>query len=367
MHVICSRSFLNEAIAIVQKAIATRSPNPILEGILIDVSQNTITLTGYDLETGIEYKLDGEVREEGSVVVQSKMFGDIVRKLPDEVVDISTGSDLSFTIRSGNSTFKIRSLEAGDYPKIPVVEESQKVIVPQSVLRSMIMQTIFASSNDESRPVMNGLNVSTEEKNLEIVAVDGFRLAVRREELENKNESLAFNVPAKAMAEVARIMSDSDAEMAIYPSHNHILFENDRIRLVSRLIQGDFMDYRKLVPPSCRSRILINTKEMLEAIERASLVINVELRRFPVTLSNSSEKEMMITAKTDLGHVEEMIPIELSGDNIDIDFNPKYFLDTLRALDCEKIVLEMSGPSSPCLIKPVEGDSFLYLLLPLRR
>lgn len=366
MHLICSKSLLSEAISTVQKAIATRSTLPILEGVLIN-AEDCLTLTGYDLETGIECKIETEIKEPGSIVVNAKMFGDIVRKLPDDIVVIKSDAEMGFSIKSGKANFKIKGLESVDYPKIPIVEESQKIMIPQGVLKNMITQTIFASSSDESRPVLNGLKVATDQQNIEIVAIDGFRLAVRQESVDSKNESLSFIVPAKAMAEAARIMQDNDEPIAIYPSHNHILFESKSIRLVSRLIQGDFMEYRNIIPPTCKTQIILSAKDMLDAIERASLVINVEQRRFPVTLSNPSQNELMISAKTDLGFVEEVIPIEHSGENVDIDFNPKYFLDALRCLNDEKIRLEFSGGSAPCLIKPLEGESYLYLLLPLRR
>lgn len=366
MHLICSKTRLTDGISMVQKAISTRSTLPILEGIFID-TDTQLTLTGYDLETGIECKIDTEIREKGSIVVNARIFGEIIRKLPEEMVTIKTTDDLSISIKSGKASFQIRGLEAGDYPKIPIVEESQKVSVPQAVLKRMINQTIFATSNDESRPVLNGIKVSTDQQMLELVAIDGFRLAVRKEEIEGKNEAMSFIVPAKAMAEVARILEDSDDPVAIYPSHNHILFETETVRLVSRLIQGDFMEYRNIVPASCKTKVELQSRDMLEAIERASLVINVEQRRFPVTLNNENRNELMISAKTDLGHVEELIPIDLNGDDIDINFNPKYFMDVMKCLEDQKLSLEFSGHSAPCLVKPLEGENFLYLILPLRR
>ena len=366
MHLICSKTRLTDAISMVQKAISTRSTLPILEGILID-AEDELTLTGYDMETGIECKIDTDIREKGSIVVNAKIFGDIIRKLPEELVIIKSSEDLSISILCGKSSFKIRGLEALDYPKIPLVEEAQKVAVPQKTLVSMINQSIFATSTDEARPVLNGLKVSTENDNLEVVAIDGFRLAVRQEEWDGKNAALSFIVPSKAMAEVSRILGDTEDPVAIYPSHNHILFETKNIKLVSRLIQGEFMDYKKIIPPGCKSKITLQSRDMLDAIERASLVINVEQRRFPVTFNNPSQNELMISAKTDLGHVEEIIPIQMEGENIDIDFNPKYFLDVMKCLEDQEIVLEFSGPSAPCLVKPAEGEAFLYLILPLRR
>ncbi len=365
MQVICSRTDLNNAISMVQRAIANRSTMPILEGILFS-AQDNLTLTGYDMETGIEARVPAEIREGGEVVFKSKIFGDIVRKLPEENVFIQIDDKYKATIRSGQANFEIFAQAGDEYPKLPDVEEKQKLNLPQELLKEMIEQTIFATSNDESRPILNGIKVRSEAGKLEMVAIDGFRLAVRSAEIPDNDDILDFIVPSKAMAEVARALEPGE-NIAIFPSHNHILFETDKFRLVSRLIEGDFLDYQRIIPPSCSSQIKVVPQEMLAAIERAALLINVEQRRFPVSLKTLSSKELEISAKTDLGSVEETIEVDLEGDNIDIDFNPKYFLDALSVIEEEKVYLEFSGPSAPCLIKPQEGEGFLYMVLPLRR
>lgn len=365
MQIICSRTDLNNAISMVQRAIASRSTLPILEGILFS-AQDKLTLTGYDMETGIEARLPAEIRQGGEVVFKSKIFGDIVRKLPEENVFIQIDDKYKATIKSGQANFEIFAQPGDEYPKLPEVEEKQKLNLPQELLKEMIGQTLFASSTDESRPILNGLKVHYEQGKLEMVAIDGFRLAVRSSDLDDMDDILDFIVPSKAMAEVARALEAGES-IAIFPSHNHILFETDKFRLVSRLIEGDFLDYKRIIPPSCNSQITVSTQDMLAAIERAALLINVEQRRFPVSLKTLSSHELQISAKTDLGSVEETIAVDLAGDNIDIDFNPKYFLDALGVIDQAKVVLEFSGSSAPCLIKPLEGEDFLYMVLPLRR
>ena len=366
MQLICSRTALVEAISMVQRAIAIRSTNPILEGILLD-AEDRLTLTGYDLETGIEAILNCDVKEKGKVVLRSKMFGDIIRKLPEEDVLIESQSDFKVNITSGNAKFTIHGLDAMDYPEIPIVEESQKVQLKQSILKSMIEQTIFAVSTDESRPLFNGIKVCIRQDKIELVAIDGFRLAVRSEEIESKTDNLDFIVPGRAMGEVARTLSDSEETVALYLSHNHILFETQKVRLVSRLIKGEFMDYERIIPGSFTTQMVVNARQVLNAIERAALVINVEQRRFPVTLETPETQKMKISARTDLGYVEELIDVDMKGESIDIDFNPKYFLDALSKLGDENVRIEFSGANYPCVIRPLEGEKFLYLLLPLRR
>ncbi len=366
MQVICSKTELNNAISMVQRAIASRSTISILEGILFS-ADDTLTLTGYDLETGIEALVHADIREKGSIVIKAKIFGDIVRKLPEENVVIKCDENLKLNIKCGQVDFTINAQAADEYPKIPTVEESQKINLPQGMLKKMIDQSIFAASSDESRPILNGVKVRAENDDIEMIAIDGFRLAVRNEKHDGIGDILDFIIPWKALNEVSRSVLDIEEEVAIFPSHNHILFETEDFRLVSRLLQGDFLDYKRIIPPSCTSRIVISAKEMLAAIERASLLINVEHRRFPVCLKSLSDRELEISAKTDVGTIEEIVPIELNGEMIDIDFNPKYFLDALRVIEDEQVYLEFSGPSAPCLIKPIEGNGFLYMLLPLRR
>lgn len=367
MKLVCSKNLLNDAISMAQKAIATRSTLPILDGLLFEAEKDSLTITGYDLETGIECKVDTDVLREGKVVLNAKMIGDIVRKLPEDLVNIEVEDNFLIKITSGKAKFRIKGMEASDYPKIPIVEEAQQLEVSQKALKDMILQTIFATSTDENRPILNGIKVISEGKRLELVAIDGFRLAIRREDFENELPGMSFIVPAKAMQEVASILDPTDKPVKVYPSHNHILFDTGSVKLVSRLLQGDYMDYHKVVPSEVKSKIVLNAKEMLKAIDRASLVINVDQRRFPFTLKSEDQRTLSISSQTDIGEVHEEISIELSGENVDADYNPKYFIDALRNIPDENIILEFSGTFGPCLIKPSEGENFLYLVLPLRR
>ena len=367
MKLICSKNLLNDAITMAQKAIATRSTLPILDGLLFEAESDELTITGYDLETGIECKIDTDVLRPGKIVVNARMIGDIVRKLPEDLVNIEVEENFVINITSGKAKFKINGIESKDFPKIPIVEEAEQLKVPQRVLKDMISQTIFAASNDENRPILNGIKVIAQGHQLELIAIDGFRLAIRREEFEEELVDLSFIVPAKAMKEVAGILDPTDNPVKIYPSHNHILFDTGSVKLVSRLLQGDYMDYHKVVPNEVMSKILLKTKDMYQAIDRDSLVINVDQRRFPFTLKSENQNTLSISSKTDIGAVHEEIAIELQGENIDADYNPKYFIDVLQNVPIEDISLEFSGTFGPCLIKPLEGNQFLYLVLPLRR
>lgn len=366
MKLICSRDRLMEAISIVQKAVATRSTLPILDGILLEAG-NGVKLTGYDLETGIECHIEADVPEAGSIVVNARMFGDIIRKLPDDIVTIETGHNLSLLIECGSTHFSIKGIRADDYPKIPVVEESQQLSVKQNLLKEMIRQTLFAVSTDESRPILNGCFFNCDGKNLEMVAIDGFRLALRKNEIGDGLPVMKFIIPGKALNEVGRILQSNDSAVEIYPSQNHIRFDTGRVKLVSRLIQGEYMNYKGIIPQTAETTMTISPAAMLAAIERASLVITTEERRFPVRLTMTDDETLVVSANTEIGTLREEITVSMTGNRIDIDFNPRYFLDALKAIDEDEISVVFNGSMGPCVLKPADSQEFAYLVLPLRR
>ena len=366
MKIICSRDRLMEAISIVQKAVATRSTLPILDGILIE-AESGVKLTGYDLETGIECQVDADVPESGSIVVNARMFGDIIRKLPDDIVTIETTQNMSLQIECGSTHFSIKGIKADDYPKIPVVENDQMVSLGQNLLKDMIRQTLFAVSTDESRPILNGCYLNCDGTTLEMVAIDGFRLALRKNELGTELPAMKFIIPGKALGEVGRILQSNETPVEIYPSQNHIRFDAGRVKVVSRLIQGEYMNYKGIIPQTAETTMTISPSAMLAAIERASLVITSEERRFPVRLTMTDDETLVVSANTEVGTLREEITVSMTGNRIDIDFNPRYFLDALKAIDEDEVSVVFNGSMGPCVIKPIDSQEFAYLVLPLRR
>ncbi|MEA4890297.1 MAG: DNA polymerase III subunit beta [Clostridiaceae bacterium] len=366
MKIICSRDRLMEAITTVQKAVATRSSVAILDGILMEADQG-LKLTGYDMEIGIEYIMEADIPEKGSLVINARMFGDIVRKLPDDILSIESNANQSVQIDSGSTHFTIRGLRAEDYPKIPVVEETRKVSIKQPLLKEMIHQTIFAVSTDESRPILNGCYFHTDGKTVEMVAIDGFRLALRKNDLEEELTPLKFIIPGKALNEVGRILGTADALVDIYPSNNNILFDTGKVKIVSRLIQGDYMNYKGILPQTAETTMTIAPKAMMDAIERASLVITTEEKRYPVRLTMTDDETLVVSANTEIGTLREEITVSMTGNRIDIDFNPRYFLDALKVIEEDEITIIFNGSMGPCVLKPVDSQDFAYLVLPLRR
>lgn len=366
MKIICSRGKLIEAINTVQKAISSRHTMPILDGILIEADEG-IKLTGYDMEIGIECLVDADIPEKGNAVLPARMFGDIVRKLPEDVVILEQTSAQNVEIESGSAHFSIKGLRADEYPKIPTVEQAEKIKLPQNLLREMIHQTLFAVSTDETRPILNGCFFQAEEKLVEMVAIDGFRLALRKSELDEPKGSMKFIIPGKALHEVGRILAAEDEPVDIYPSSNHVMFDTGCVKIVSRLIQGEYMNYKSIIPQTAETTITISPVALLEAVERASLIITTDDRRYPVRLTIPDDETLVISANTEIGTVREEIAMTMNGDSIDIDFNPRYFIEALRVIDEDEITIVFNGTMGPCVIKPMDHDAFAYLVLPLRR
>ena len=247
MKLTCTRNHLMEAISTVQRVVATRSTDKLLDGILL-VANQELVLTGYDSETGIEFRMDADISRKGDIVVPAKFLSEVVRKLPDNHVYLEVQDNNILMFESGNSLFRLRGFSAETYPEIRFIEDESRIVVKQKTLKDMINQTIFAVSTDQSRPILMGLNMICEKESLTLVALDGFRLAVRHESVPGMEVNVNIIIPAKAMAEIARIMSDDDEEVVISPSHNYIIFNKGNVKVVTRLIKGEFLNYRSIIP-----------------------------------------------------------------------------------------------------------------------
>ena len=316
-----------------QRVVATRSTDKLLDGILL-VADQELVLTGYDNETGIEYRMEADISRKGDIVVPAKFLSEVVRKLPDNHVYLEVQEDNILIVESGNSKFRLRGYPADKYPEIRFVEEESRIVVKQKTLRDMINQTIFAASTDyHSRSALTGLNLICERDSLTLVAIDGFRLAIRHETVPGMDIDINIVIPAKAMAEIARIMSDGDEEVVILPSHNYIIFDKGNVKLVTRLIKSEYMNYRSIIPREADSSLIISPEVLLAAIERASIMIETDDRRFPVTLSMPNNDTMIIESRTNIGEAKEDIPIALAGDRVEIDFNPRFFIEVLREIE----------------------------------
>ncbi|MDD2213517.1 MAG: DNA polymerase III subunit beta [Oscillospiraceae bacterium] len=372
MKLTCMKDDLLAAIIYTQKAVSTRTTMPILEGLLLE-ARDGLKLTGYDMDIGIEATVQANIQEPGSLVINSKMLGDIIRKLPEETVSFATDENQVVIIESGRSLFRVKSLDSEGFPKLPVVEANSQLKIEQAMLKEMIRQTIFAVSTDEARPNLNGSLLVSEADKLEMVSIDGFRMALRRfaRDPEKEDQSapwpeLRFIIQGKVLRELSGILGERGM-IDIYSTDNHIMFNLGEVKVVSRLIQGEFLNYQSIIPTNELTRMIINTRDMQNAFDRSLLMLSAENNRFPVTLSTPDEERLFIDITTVRGTLHEELNVQLTGKLIDCDFNPRFFLDALRVIDDENIAVSFKGDIGPCVIRPENGDKFAFIVLPLRK
>lgn len=364
MKFFCEKEKLILGINIVQKAVSSKTTLPILEGILIEASENNIKLTSNDLELGIECFIDAEVKEQGAGVVESKMFGDIVRRLPDAEVLISLDGDGLFTIDCEGALYKLSSLEPSDFPRLPEIKAEESVSIKQGILKDMIRQTLFAASMDENRPIFTGCLLEVKENKINMVAVDGFRLSYRNNPFEGEASNFSAVIPGKTLNEILKILQSNDEDIRINISKNQVLFEMERCKIVSRLLEGEFLNYRNAIPVEMDTRIKVNKNNILSAFERIYL-INREEKKYPVRMKIENNKLTIICNST-LGNAKEDLIVDTEGRDIEIGFNPKYFIDALKAIEDEEIFIDFTTNMAPCVIKPLKEEKFLYMILPVR-
>jgi len=361
------KSHLLNAVLTASRATATKSLVPALEGLLIEAAGGSVKISGYDLKTGITTSVPADVVEEGKIVLNARLLGEIVRKMQDDVVYISlSGNTMKTKIECGPSEFEIIATPAEDFPDLPTVDYQFSLVVTQKNLKSMIAQTNFAVSDNESRPIHTGALFEAEKGMLTIVAVDGYRLALRREPLyEPETSPMSFVVPGTALAEVERILSDSDEPVTVMLGSKHIMFVIGGTILTSRRLEGEFLNYKNSVPLTEKYEIEADRKTLLEAVERVSLIISDKLKS-PVRCTFSTNV-IRLLASTELGRASDECPVSGDGEDLEIGFNNRYLLDALRAAPADKIRLKITSGVSPCVIVPADGKAnFLYMILPVR-
>lgn len=363
MQISCEKNLLVEAVGNVSRAVSAKSSLPALEGILLRAQKGQLHLTGYDLELGISTQIAAHVVEEGEVVLSAKLLGDMIRRLPGEDVAITVDQKLLTLIKSGVSEYTILGLPAADYPELPTLAESESVRIPQGMLKSMIGQTLFAISSSDAKPVHTGSLFDITEESFTLVSVDGYRLALRREHLKN-SLTMRFIVPGKTLGEIGKLLEDDDLPTELRISRKHIAFEIEGYHIISRLLEGEFLDYKAAIPKNSTTTVSIPTKNFMDSIERASLLISDRLKS-PLRI-RFAEELIHISCSTALGKAYDELACAITGEETEVGFNNKYILDALRAASCDIVKLELSGPLSPMKVVPMEGDGFLFLVLPVR-
>ena len=361
----CEKALLQAAISTTSRAVSPKSSIPALEGILLEADED-LRLTGYNLETGIRTTVPAEIRTKGTLVLGARLFGEIIRKLPDDIVEF-TAEHYMVNIKCGMSEFNILGTDPEEFPELPTVEYQNSLEIGQNKLKSMISQTLFAVSDNESRPIHTGSLFEVDQKGLTIVSVDGYRLALRHETIERKEgaEEFSFVVPGAALSEVEKICSDVEETASITQGARHIMFKVGETMLVSRRLEGEFLAYRQAIPRNNSIRIEGETRALLSSIDRVSLIISDKLKS---PLKCIFEQNVLkISTKTAIGDAADQCPTDGDGGGLEIGFNNRYLMDALKAAPADRVRLELTTSVSPCVILPAEGEeNFLYMVLPVR-
>ena len=361
----CEKALLQAAISTTSRAVSPKSSIPALEGILLEAGSD-LRLTGYNLETGIRTIVPADIREEGTLVLGARLFGEIVRKLPDDIVTFQS-ENYMVNIKCGMSEFNILGTDPEEFPELPTVEYQNSLILPQSKLKAMISQTLFAVSDNESRPIHTGSLFEVDGNGLTIVSVDGYRLALRHEAIDKKEgaETFSFVVPGAALSEVEKICSDVDEPASVTQGARHVMFKVGDTMLVSRRLEGEFLVYRQAIPRNNTIHVEGDTRALLSSIDRVSLIISDQLKS-PLRCVFDSNL-LKISTKTAIGDAYDECPLSGDGGGLEIGFNNKYLMDALKAAPADKVRLELTTGVSPRVNLPPEGEeNFLYMVLPVR-
>ena len=366
MRFTCEKNMLVQGLNITGRTVAQKSSLSVLEGILCCSDGNSIQLTGYNMETAITYRIEADVLDPGKCIFPAKLFGDIIRRLPEGPVTVVIDDNYKVSIRAGYASFTISAERAEDYPELPDVSTDRGVRIPQKALKELINGTIFAVSENQGRPIHTGVKFEVEEDRVSAIAVDGFRLARRtwRSETENSMR-LNFVVPAPGLKEVEKILADSDDEVCFTLGGRHILFNMGNASLICRLLEGDFLDWRKVVPTNCPVKLCANVSDLASSIERVGLIVS-EKYKSPVRCTFGNQ-EVQLRTNTTIGVAEDRCSIAGDGKDLEIGFNVRYLADALRAIPSEEVILELTNSLSPIVLTPAEEKyDFAYMVLPVR-
>ena len=364
MNIVCDKALLSSAIDGVSKAVTLRSSIPALEGILLKAEGFQLTLTGYDLEMGITTTIEANVRQAGEIVLSAKLLGDMVRRLPSGEVSIYTNESGNATIKGGVAEFDILAMSASDYPDLPTPGADHTLTIKAGMLRGMIEKTLYAVSQDDKKPAHTGELFAIEEDKLTVVALDGYRLAIVERPVQAEKH-IRIIIPAKTLTEVNKLLGDDEDDVRISANRRFVVFNSGNYTILSRLIEGEFLNYANVIPNGCKTRVVLETRDFIDTIERASLIITERLKN-PLRILFDASGKVTVRCQTNLGKVVDEFSAQVEGDPVEIGFNNRYLLDALRNARTEKVRMEISGPLSPVKVLPVDGNDFLYLVLPVR-
>ena len=363
MKIICTKSNFAKGVGIVSKAVPSKTTMPILECILIDATASMIKLTANDMELGIETIIEGDIVQPGMIALDAKIFSEIVRKLPDSEIVITTDDNDQTLITCEKAKFQIAGKSGSDFAYLPYIEKNESILVLQYTLKEVIRQTIFSIADTESNKLMTGELFEVEDHILKVVSLDGHRISIRKIELKASYDHKKVVVPGKTLMEISKILSgDAESEVQIYFAENHIVFEFDQTVVVSRLIEGEYFRIEQMLSSDYETKVHINKKELLNCIDRATLLVKEGDKR-PIIIQIGDDT-MELKIQSQLGSMDEEIFITKEGKDLLIGFNPKFLIDALRVIDDEEVTLYFMNSKAPCFIKD-EKETYVYLILPV--
>lgn len=365
MKFTCESFQLQAACVTASRATAAKSTIPALEGLLIKAGEN-ITITGYDLKKGIYTSIEADIAERGAVVVGARLFGEMIRRLPDGMVSVSSDENNNVVVKCGKTEFNFMGISPEDYPEIPSVDAENNIIISQSVLKSMINQTLFAVSTSDVRPIHTGTLFEVGGGELTLVSVDGYRLAKRKEKIgEEGAEEYSFVVPGSTLSDVERICTGDEENVHISAGKRHVSFVIGKTVVVSRRLEGEFLNYRKAIPDTYKYRLTVDRGELMSSIDRVSLIVS-EKNLSPVRMT-FNDGSIDCLCLTPLGRAEDVCSCEGAGDGLQIGFNDRYLKDALKAAGKDKLWMCINTASSPCILTAADGtDDFTFMILPVR-
>ena len=365
MKIICDGLDLSEAVLKVSKAAAVKTTNPVLEGIKLEAKKDTLTLTATDLEIAIEKKIRADVVREGEVLVPARYFSEFVKKLNNQQIELDVNEKKQLNIKYMDSEGILQCLPVEEYPKIGKVEDADHFIMLQPELKDLINKTVFAVSQEDSRPILKGCLWEIKDCKISAVALDGYRLSLVHKALEKQTGEFTVIVPARSLTEIGKMLADDNKKavtVCIYK--NYLKVEIDNTIVTSRLLEGEFINYQQIIPTEFTTRVTIDRKQFENGLERASIVSKGDknnLVKFDIR-----DKILSLTSASEIGNLKENLTVSLRGKDVLIAFNARYLSDCLRALSDDFITINLNSPVAPITIKPADGEEFLFLILPVR-
>ena len=367
MRIICEQDILDEAVSTVSRAVSSRSSIPVLEGVCIKATEDgKVKLTGNDMEIGIEAVIDADVMQAGEIVINAKMLGSIIRSLVSgSKVSIETNEKNQTLIKSGGAKFEIAGVAAEEFPDLPVVDPEYTISVPAGILKDMIAKTGFAVAVTDNNPILTGCLLEIKKSGLSMIALDGYRMAMCKTDMPNDFEEKSMIIPEKSLSELGRILNDADEEISITATSRNAIFMFDNCKLVTRLIEGNYINYNSVIPKDYSIEFTCPVSQLRESIQRVSLIILNDVVKSPVRF-NIGDGNINISCSTSAGNVDDNIPVDVNDCALEIGFYNRYLLEAFRVIDAESVKLKFNTSTSPLVITPENGDDFLYLILPLR-